>query len=198
MSCKISVPYKDHNYIKKEAEKFLQKYHPKDTYPIPIEDIIELQMGLDIIPIDGLHEIIDTDGFISADLTSISVEGYMYKNRAGRYRFTLAHEIGHLVLHDNIYKQCKFNKMDEWKEFIENFPEKEYSWLEWQANEFAGLVLVPSHHLKRRLSYHVKQLKALKIENDDVILDRAIEFLSKDFIVSAEVIRRRLSRETKE
>ena len=196
MSCKVSVPFKNHSHIKRAAEKFLQKHHPEDTYPIPIEDIIEFQLGLDIIPLDGLHRIIDTDGFISSDLKSISVEEYVYKNRAGRYRFTLAHEIGHLILHENVYSQCRFKTTREWKKFIENFPEKEYSWLEWQANEFAGLVLVPSHHLKKRLLYHIRQLKALKIENDEVILDRAIEFLSKDFVVSAEVIRRRLYKES--
>lgn len=196
MSCEISVPFKKPDDIKKAAERFLHKYHPEDTYPIPIEEIIEFQLGLDIIPIDGLHRVIETDGFISSDLTSISVEEYIYKNRPGRYRFTLAHEIGHLVLHGHIYEQCGFKTISECKKFIENFPEKEYSWLEWQANEFAGLMLVPSHHLKRRLSYHTKQLKSLSIKNEDVILDRAVEFLSKDFIVSRDVIRRRLSRES--
>jgi Zn-dependent peptidase ImmA (M78 family) len=195
LSCKISVPFKNPDDIKKAAERFLHKYHPEDIYPIPIEEIIEFQLRLNIIPIDGLHNIIDTDGFVSSDLTSISVEEYIYKNRPGRYRFTLAHEIGHLVLHEHIYEQCEFDTMGEWKKFIKNFPEKEYSWLEWQANEFAGLVLVPSHHLKKRLSYHTKQLKALSIKDEYVILDRVVELLSKDFVVSRDVIRRRLHRE---
>ena len=85
----------------------------------------------------------------------------------------------------------------EWKKFIETFPEKEYSWFEWQAYEFAGLVLVPTYHLQRRLRYYTKQLKALSIKSETVILDRSIELLTKDFVVSREVIQRRINKELK-
>lgn len=161
---KIIVPFRNHNQIKTIAETFLKKYHPKGTYPTPAEGIIDLKLKLDIIPIPGLHNVIDTDGFISSDLASISVEDYVYKNRPGRYRFTLAHEIGHLVLHADIYKQHKFDRTDEWKEFIDNFPERERSLFEWQANEFAGLILVPSPHLEKRLQYNVKLIKSYDIK----------------------------------
>jgi len=52
--------------------------------------------------------------------------------------------------------------------------------------------LVPACHLDKRLKYHIKQIKALGIKNEAVILDRAIELVAKDFVVSQEVIRRRL------
>ena len=75
----IFVPFKNHDYIEKAAKDFLKKYHPEDTYPIPIEDIIELKMGIDIIPIPGLSEAIDgIGGFISSDLSNISIDEYIY------------------------------------------------------------------------------------------------------------------------
>jgi hypothetical protein len=194
----ILVPFKNHDRIKRIASDFLHKYHPKDSYPIPIEDIIELQLGIDIIPIPGLHEVIGVDGFISSDLSNISVDEYVYLHRQGRYRFTLAHEVGHAVMHKGVYRHQEFNTTGEWKDFMENFPENEWSWLEWQANQFAGLVLVPGHHLEKRLKYHAKQIRALGIENEDVILDRIVELLAGDFIVSREVIQRRISKEARE
>lgn len=191
----ILVPFKNHDHIRKIASDFLNKYHPKDTCPTPIEEIIELKLSIDIIPIPGLHEILEVDGFISADLSSISVDEYVYKHRHGRYRFTLAHEIDHAIMHESVYKHHEFSTIEEWKKFMENFPENQWSWLEWQANQFAGLILVPSHHLEKRLKYHSKQIKALGIKNDEVIMDRVVELLGQDFVVSRDVILRRITKE---
>lgn len=194
---KVSVPFKDHGYIEKVAKAFLKKYHPEDTYPTPIEDIIELRMGIDIIPIPGLSEAIDgVGGFISSDLSNISIDKYVYMNVGTRARFTFAHEIGHAVMHAGVYKNQEFKSSEEWKDFMDNFPEKEWSWLEWQANQFAGLILVPAHHLQKRFAYHAKQIQALGIKNEEVLKDRAIELLSKDFIASRGVIQIRILKET--
>ena len=193
----VIVPFKDYDHIKKIVANFLHKYHPKDSYPTPIEEIVEFKLGIDIIPIPGLHEIIEIDGFISSDLSTISVDEYIYKHRQGRYRFTLAHEVGHAIMHEAVYRHRGFNTTGDWKDFMETFPENEWSWLEWQANQFAGLVLVPSHHLEKRLGYHSKQIKALGIKNEDVIMDRVVELLAQDFVVSRDVILRRISKEAK-
>lgn len=191
----VFVPYKNHDHIEKIAADFLHKYHPKDAYPTPIEEIVEFMLGIDIIPIPGLHEIIEINGFISSDLSNISVDEYVYKHRQGRYRFTLAHEVGHAIMHEGVYRHRGFNTTGDWKNFMETFPENEWSWLEWQANQFAGLVLVPSHHLEKRIKHHSKQFKALDIKNEDVIMDRIVELLSHDFMVSREVILRRIDKE---
>jgi len=192
MAAFIKVPFKDHDNIETIANGFLQKNYSKEIYPIPIEEIVEFKLGLDIIPIPGLHKAFDIDGFLSSDRTSISIDESVYQSRPGRYRFTLAHEIGHFILHKDLYEENFFKSIEGWKKFIEQFPEKEYSLFEWQAYEFAGLVLVPTRHLDRRSKYRIKQIKALGIKNESVILDRTIELLAKDFVVSQEVIRRRL------
>lgn len=98
-------------------------------------------------------------------------------------------------MHEGVYKHHGFNTTEEWKKFMENFPENQWSWLEWQANQFAGLVLVPSHHLEKRIKYHSKQIRALGIKNDDVIMDRVVELLAQDFVVSRDVILRRINKE---
>lgn len=195
MRSDIIAPFKNHNDIFKEAQKFLDKYHPQDTYPLPIEEIAEFHLKLDIIPIPGLHKAFDIDGFLSSNRKSIAVDDGIYQSRPGRYRFTLAHEIGHFILHKAIYEQYTFKNIDEWKRFVENFPEGEYSWFEWQAYEFAGLILVSFSHLEKRYLYHRKQIKDLGVQNDDVAIDRTIELLAEDFVVSREVILRRLKRE---
>ena len=197
MSLSIKVPFNNHNHLNEKAKAFLKKYHPKNTLPIPIEDIIDLHFGIDVIPIPGLHKNFEIDGFLSSDLQSISVDMGVYESRQRRLRFTLAHEMGHLLLHEEIYKNHKFKMTKDWKKFIKDFPEDEYSWFEWQANEFAGLVLVPCSHLERRLSYNVKQVRGLGVQDENVIYDRVVELLSEDFTVSRDVIQRRLNKEAK-
>lgn len=195
MNLPIKAPYRNYNYIRRIAQTFLKKYHPEDTYPIPIEEIVEFKLNIDIIPVHGLHKAFNIDGFLSSNLKSISIDKDVYHNRPGRYRFTLAHETGHFILHKDIYKQNQFNSIDEWKNFVNNFPEKEYTWFEWQAYQFAGLILVPLHHLQKQYKYHLQRIKKLKIHNEELIFDTVVELLAKDFMVSGEVVHRRLEKE---
>ena len=192
---RISVPYKTRDDLRHAAEHFLRKYHPDGSYPVPIEEIIEFKLGLDIVPLPDLHRAFDVDGFLAAGRMSISVDEGVYQSRPGRYRFTLAHEVGHFVLHKSLYDEHKFRTIDEWKEFIARFPDKEYSWFEWQAYEFAGHILVPGHHLEKRFRYHKKRLRSLGFCDETVIVYTLAGLLAKDFVVSREVIQRRLGRE---
>ena len=98
-------------------------------------------------------------------------------------------------MHKNLYDEHAFRSIADWKEFIACFPDKEYSWFEWQAYEFAGHILVPGHHLQKRAFYHRKRLASLGFCEDTVIMYTMTGLLSKDFVVSREVIERRLDRE---
>lgn len=114
------IPYLNYNDLRQKADDFLRQYHPSYDIPVPIEEIVEFDFGIDIIPIPGLHQAFEIDGFTSSDLTSITVDEYVYLKRPNRYRFTLAHEIGHVVLHKELYSARNFNTIDGWKQFIPN------------------------------------------------------------------------------
>lgn len=51
-----------------------------------------------------------------------------------RGRFTVAHELGHLILHANTVPQFAFSQAPSSHHYLED--------VEWQANEFAGWLLV--------------------------------------------------------
>lgn len=55
---------------------------------------MEFRLGIDIVPMPGLHRLIETDGFITSDLKEIYVDEFVYVSRPGRYPFTLAHANG--------------------------------------------------------------------------------------------------------
>ena len=58
-----------------------------------------------------------------------------------RDRFTVAHEIGHMILHSFIKTDIKFCRANE--------VVKPYEDIEWQANTFAGELLVDSEDVKK-------------------------------------------------
>ena len=59
----------------------------------------------------------------------------------------VAHEIGHLVLHSEHYKALETEA--EWIEFHQGLSTHVIGNAEWQANWFAGSILVPPEQLRR-------------------------------------------------
>lgn len=118
------------------------------TIPIPIEYIIEYHLRLDIVPMPNLQRDFDIDGYTSIDLTTIYVDEFVYENRFYRYRFTLAHEIGHVVLHKRYFKQIQFKSIVDWKNFIKQLDRDDRSKLEFQGYAFGGLLLAPPKQLR--------------------------------------------------
>ena len=198
MSDGVDAPILSYEQIRALADGFLRKYNPKKHTPVPIDEIVEFQFGIDIIPIPGLHESFEIDGFTSSDLQEITVDQYVYEHRQGRYRFTLAHEIGHIVLHSHIYKARKFRTTREWKAFVKSIPEETHSWLEYQAYSFAGLILVPHDplltHAKRLVREVRRKITGIKNE-EDIVRQVVAEALAKEFDVSMAVIERRLTKD---
>jgi hypothetical protein len=199
----FDVPYLLYDRLREVARRFLDKYHSSRKIPIPIEEIIEFQMGFNIIPMPGLQVTLDADevlGFTSSDLKDITVDEWIWKHRPGRYRFTLAHEVGHIILHRHLYESVRFSTIQGWKTFINSIPDKDHARYEWQAYAFAGLVLVPDGPLKEIVDKHMKAiLRLLKKDNIspseawESIWDQIYELAAKDFEVSPGVIQKRVA-----
>jgi len=190
----LNVPHLTYNQLRAAAEAFLKRYHSSRKIPVPIEQIIEFQMGLDIVPLPGLLEAYDVDGFTSSDLSEISVDQFVYEHRLSRYRFTLAHEVGHVVLHAELFKAHRFRGVEAWKRFLMGVSELDYNRLEWQAYSFGGLVLVPGDVLQQELKVAAKQVKAQGLSKEtDFAKALMTDIVATRFGVSCEVIERRLT-----
>ena len=146
----------------------------------------------------ALQREFEVEGFTSGDLKNIYVDEYVYTDRVTRYRFTLAHEIGHIVLHRHLYDTHKFKSVLGWKDFINSMTEEEHSWLEYQGYAFAGLVLVPGEKLVKSTVDWTRKIKDKGIsmeKNWDFAWELITEHLGKVFQVSASVIEKRLEKD---
>ena len=117
----------------------------------------------------------------------------------GRFKFTLAHEIAHWILHkryffidenqislfDNLGEDdfIKCLNRDE-KDFVINRKRTPEEWLEWQADNFASSILMPKEVF---LKYY-NSLKSKDISNYNII-----ESLSKLFGVSKQATQIRIN-----
>lgn len=151
----IIVPLLKDAQIKKEADLFRGQYWG-DNIPVDIEKIIEI-LKIDIVPISGFSAL-GADALISSDWQSIYVDSgkYMDEKRQKRLRFSFAHEIGHYILHKNIYVRFGICTIKDFYRVVAQIPEKQYGYLEVQANKFASHLLIPREQLN---SYKEKLLK---------------------------------------
>ena len=144
----MAVPFLSNDEIESQAESFLDRYLIERSIPIPIEDIVEADLKIEIIPIPGFRDRFNIEGYLSNDLSTLLVDSNTMQKYPARYRFTLAHEIGHYLLHgDFIRSEFPESTMD-WKQKLLARDPKLHTRLETQANRMAGAILVPRRELQ--------------------------------------------------
>jgi len=140
---KIKVPFLNNQKIKEEADAFREKFW-NNYVPVDIENIIELKLKFDIIPVPGFQNLCGTDALISSNWQAIYVDNDAYSDERyqNRLRFSLAHEIGHFILHKNIYSSFAIKEISDFYKLFKDIPQEQYGYLETQANKFANYLLV--------------------------------------------------------
>jgi len=145
----LQVPFLPKDIIRKAAEKVLSIHNPKLTIPVPAEEIIEINYQIQIIPSSTLKDVLGIDGLILSDFSRMYIDRKVYDNVETRYLFSITHEFGHRILHEDIVRDlCVFNNETEAWEIYDKIPPKEMYKLEQQANIFAGYFLMPEEPLQ--------------------------------------------------
>jgi len=143
----FKLPWMTYEELRKRADAFRSK-HQVASMACPIELIVE-RLGLDIVPVRDLYRNFDISAYLTADMSAINVDMYCTECREATYRFALAHEMAHLELHSELWHQLSFQSVTEWPTAVCTLlTGEEYKGVEWQAEAFAGLVLVPQDHLR--------------------------------------------------
>ncbi|MBM3257978.1 MAG: ImmA/IrrE family metallo-endopeptidase [Candidatus Nealsonbacteria bacterium] len=187
----IVAPYLNNIAIEKSVEIFRKNFW-KDAIPVEIEDIIELKLKIRLVPIPGFLKLTNMDALITSDWKCVYVDNNEYLDdcRYNRLRFSLAHEIGHYVMHKQIYNNFGIKTINDYYKFYRDIPSQQYSYLECQANKFASYLLIPRKVLALEME------KELKSKNDPRLkkIDRQIlnsylaKPLSKIFKVSEKAL----------
>lgn len=187
--------------IKKAADDFRKRHWPQNTIPIDIFQVVEFELGLEILPINNLREAGDVDALLLGDLKTIAVDqnNFLNERSQNRLKFSIAHEIGHLELHRDIFDNIAYSSIEEWIAFFQQIPDDQYYWIEQHAYEFAGRLLVPREKLVEKLDAAVAQVRRAGFDAWDITGDSARQYVAHGiagyFEVSDQVIEKRLIRE---
>lgn len=152
---RYKVPYLRAKVIEEHAEQLLGEWalehRDAPALPVPIEEILELGLGLNFEISDLQTELgyPDVLGGIWFGARTIKVDQSLDPTNndklLGRYRFTLAHELGHWRLHrehlmNDPSAKSLFDESDK-PAFVCRSSDKPPE--EWQADQFAACVLMP-------------------------------------------------------
>lgn len=192
----IRAPFLEVSKIKSKADNFRSK-HWGDSVPIDIENIIDFKLKIKLIPVPSLRYQCDTEAGISSNWKYMYVDKDSYEDERNnsRLRFSLAHEIGHFVLHKDVYQSLGIYTFDDYYEFTVEQSEngcKFHKDVEIQANIFANILLVPRENLyserERILQKNKEKLKDIIPKNKQLVDSYLAKELAPTFDVSEEVL----------
>lgn len=179
--------------LRKFAEGYLAAVHPEGAIPTPIDEIV-MDEGIDVVPMNGLYAR-GHEAFTSRDRKTIYIDEAIFKNpNANRYRYSIAHELAHVKLHEHIFEAADYTDFDGWKSFLTSIRDEDLRWIERQAYMVAGYLLVPVHDLSREYNHLANQLKAGGMDIRSLpphLLRIVAKQLGTVFEVSTSVIHRR-------
>jgi Zn-dependent peptidase ImmA (M78 family) len=164
------------NQIEKRAFELLAETNHLKA-PVPIKTIIK-SLGIKLNPVD-LGE--DVSGVLVIDNDNAKI-GYNSTEAYVRQRFTLAHELGHFILHKNKDKEVFVDNVTYMFRKA-NARSKDYK-IEMEANQFAAAILMP----KKLIVTEIATLQENSISDHDLIVE-----LSKIFKVSQIAMTHRLN-----
>jgi hypothetical protein len=196
----FKAPYLPQAKVWKMADDFRSKYW-SGQLPVDIMGIVEFDLSLDMIPMTSLRQDADIDALLLSDWQTIVVDqGYYMDDRyQNRIRFSVAHELGHFVMHKEAFDRIPRGSAEEWIAFVRDLPEREYSFLESHAYEFAGRFLVPPAELSVELEAAIKLAESSGLLREQLQEDSHMQYLAKPiarrFEVSSSVIEKRLMKE---
>ena len=144
---KVNLPQIPTNATPQEAANILREYWGLGNRPI--ENIVYLAESNGLIVTDFETATGDVDAF-SHKITSDDMETYLIgysknKRTAARIHFDVAHEIGHILLHN-------------WREDLECIDKEEFKEIELQAHSFASAFLLPEDEFRKDVSPYATNL----------------------------------------
>ncbi|MEI6343667.1 MAG: ImmA/IrrE family metallo-endopeptidase [Verrucomicrobiota bacterium] len=120
--------------IWESVEQFRQK-HLGDLGKVPVDvlTVIEVRLRLDVIPFDRLFEKYSVDAAVLPDFSGIYVDKRSYRFLEGqppwlfnRLRFSLAHELGHILLHREKAGDLRFKALEDYRAWMRRYEASRY------------------------------------------------------------------------
>lgn len=193
-------PFMPKPIIEQKCERFRAEHCAGYDFPLDVDLITEKEVKLDLIPVSGIRSA-RVSAFLKSDFSGIVVDLLEFTDERydARMRFSIAHELGHYVMHQDLYKQFHIETIKDYIDFILGMEEGAYRSVEFQANWFAATLLTPRTALVSELARARKessnQIPADYQTDPELSLIWIAPKVARKFGVSFETIERRIKEE---
>ncbi|MBI4680411.1 MAG: ImmA/IrrE family metallo-endopeptidase [Nitrospirae bacterium] len=174
----LPIKFCTHQELETIAEIFLDAFHkPKDSLPVEIDVIVEADLDIGIYPYSELQERHGLQGYLALSLKKIYVDRNIMDSDLfeRRYRFTIAEEVGHYMLHKNIFADVK--TPEDYIDAYGRISAKEYAKMDMDAKHLGGAILMPTELFR-------KESLAYATNTPGLTSDELFKYLSGVFNVS--------------
>lgn len=179
---KPEIQFYDIPTLEEIATTFLKKYNDPEVFPVDIEFILEEQLGWNIVGWESLTEnYYGIEAFLTNGKT-IYIDSYLMNHKERKYRFTLAEELSHFILHKDIYAKCR--SLEEHLEIYDNITTTEYWRMDRNAKYLASAILMPSASFEKQANLIYDKVDRKIYSTNEQILYKMTLQLSNDFNVN--------------
>lgn len=181
--------------IEKKALEARLNYGVQDNEHVEYNfDLYLEKNNAEIVPGEGLLKDFGIDSFWTKGFKQLHIDAEIYRGKSHRWRFSIAHEIGHLVLHKDKEKDLS---LEEW--FLFQLKENgDRNIQEQEANTFASYFLISTKCLEKEMKniFLLQEVKSFKEAGDTEkdISERFSNKLAEIFHVSLQVMEIRLEK----
>lgn len=142
------------------AEVFLDKYHkPPESLPVEIDTIAEADLKIGVIPFSSLEFLSGLHGYLALSLKRIYIDQRIMDEDIyeRRYRFTVAEEIAHLLLHKELFSEVETPK--DYFDVLDKISEREHARMDIDAKRLAEAILMPAELFRKKCINAATNLK---------------------------------------
>lgn len=145
--------------LEQAAEEFRAQYAPGHIGRLNLNIIIERDLGVEIVPIKHLCRVIKAKGYVCNSGKTICVDNDIARYQPEDLLFLLGHETAHVIRHSSMLPSAVFTTVEDCVAFQEDISIQNRSFMEAEAREWAGRVLLPRRQLEPLFDTLAKQYR---------------------------------------
>lgn len=124
------------------------RYAPGQAGVLDVERMVEIGLGLEIVPRRGVLEHTNKPGWLGCDGRTIVVDADFQLTHEAEYRSFLAHEAAHHLLHRGLIPWPRPKTAAACATFYDAMSEATIAVLEWEARTLAAFLQMPTPELR--------------------------------------------------
>ncbi|MFQ5881773.1 MAG: ImmA/IrrE family metallo-endopeptidase [Candidatus Methylomirabilales bacterium] len=187
------IPTYSAGELERIADRLLrERWQPEVVMPVDIDLLVEQEPGVVLDYRPGLEQAFGVVGAVvhypEGETFTIYIDQDVADHRPNFYRFTLAEEFAHLVLHRSVIQQAKTLEDAAWlHEWLR------YKEIDRNAKRLAAALLMPPRHvLEDAAELYQGMVRHIGFENPAAVKKYLVDQLSRRYRVSREAMGHRL------